>query len=182
MQDNLEQFIQQHRDAFDTEAPRAHVWDRVDEQINGKGNRSGFTVRRILSIAASIVFLLLAGGYIGMEYQKQREAVTTLVMPAELVEVEESYRSRINVQLARLSEYGYTATVEPDLEELEHFLVGLKQELEATPEAGREDVVQAIISNYKARLEILYTVLQKLKEESTNHKSKKSNHDESIDI
>ncbi len=178
MKDKLEQYIEQHRQAFDSASPRPALWEQIDEQVNGPHKVRRLSWRHIARIAAAVLLVLVVGAVIGNEWQKRQQGDT---LSKELTEIEAAYQNRIKVQMTRLSDSGYHEAVYADLKELETFVAELKTELHNTPESGREAVLTAIINNYRARLEILQMVLQKL-ESSQNQQSKNSKNDENIKL
>ena len=64
--DRLEQFIQENRKQFDAAVPNSAIWSKIAEQLPEEEAKV-FSIRRIVSIAASAVLLLGMGVLIGLQ-------------------------------------------------------------------------------------------------------------------
>ncbi|GGB21594.1 hypothetical protein [Puia dinghuensis] len=87
MNSRLEQFVQDHREEFDTEEPDKKIWEKIAQEVNpGKKKRPPLVVRldwRRFSAAAAVV-LLIAGSvwYFGTRTTTQPPMVKTQTSPA----------------------------------------------------------------------------------------------------
>lgn len=172
--DKLEKFILEHRNDFDDEIPRLHVWAGIERKLNS-GQRFRLRWIQRLSIAASVVVLLFSGVALGtwMTDAKNNTASLATVSP-EYAEMQRYFEDEINSKLTRLANYDQNSSVFQDIHDLDAMFRDLQRELQLTPPGNRGQVVQAMISNYKARIEILEQVLQKLQmlqPESINNQS-----------
>ena len=170
--DQLEQFIKNNREEFDCETPSMAVWHRLQQELDpeepGKPKAAIRPHRRVLqhwmSIAAMALFLVAAGAYFGATYFGS--GPTPIESMAEIApeygEMEQYYRQTVAEKRAKLVNYEPDAVVLYDLEQLDAVYEDLKQQIQHTPESAREQVVEAMIENYRARIGILEQVLKRL--------------------
>ncbi|MFN0035475.1 MAG: hypothetical protein ACKVUS_10415 [Saprospiraceae bacterium] len=179
---DLESFIQKNREAFDTELPQGQIW----ENISGSLPKPRAKVlpmdwqRPLMRIAASLM-LLVAGIGGGIWYERHGGATSGMAMSdvsGEYAELEQFYQRGILVKQEKLATFtgSQPAEVGEDLEHLDKIMEELRRELADVPPGNREQVVRAMIENYKAKSAILQRVLERL-EESKNEgdNSKQSN-------
>ena len=180
MKDRLENFISENREAFDDQVPDLKVWAAIDKELSDEEKPQAVIrpLRRFLSIAAAIAFLLTVGAAIGLQIGQQSS--TDPLASTEFQEAKQYYDTQIQEKRNVLASYSESSIVQEDLEQLESFLQELKSDLEVAPPENREQIINAMIQNYRTRLEILDRVLEKI--ESTNQKTLKSEKDETQSI
>lgn len=181
-QESLESFIRQNREAFDHALPEGQIWENISKSLpptKAIKVHIGWQ-RSILRIAASLT-LLVAGIGAGIWYERQGNNPPGMAMSdvsGEYKELEEYYQRDISVKREKLASFtgSQPAEVGEDLNQLDGIMEQLRQELADVPPGNREQVVRAMINNYKAKSAILQRVLERL-EESNNggDNSKKSN-------
>jgi hypothetical protein len=173
--DNIEKFITQNREAFDSEEPDMKVWAAIQ-----KGMKQGKSVRmvpmyRLWQVAASIILLLGTGiGWLIYENkQLQKNAALPLSVNAaftvtldqiapELAEAEDFYTRQIQLKSTELSRYdlkklGLAKDYETELKKLNEAYDELKNDFYKT---GSERVVEAMIQNLQYRMELLNKQLE----------------------
>ena len=185
MKDSLENFITQNRESFDREVPSLKVWAEIDKKMGTKSQETKpRSLWRHVWMAASILFLLTAGGLIGMQITKgisNDEMANKDILPKEYQEMESFYQGQVQEKVAQLANYNEDPSINEDLQQIDDFLMELKGELKNTPKGSEEQIVNALISNYKTKIAILERVLDRI--QSTNQETiKKSEENERIDI
>jgi hypothetical protein len=134
--------------------------------------------RSILRAAASIA-LLLTGVGLGLWYAHHDEkAIAGMAMSDvshEYAELEQYYQRDIAGKQVKLSSFSGSqpAEVHEDLDQLDDMMAELRQELANVPEGNKEQVVRAMIENYKAKTAILQRVLERLEQTKTTNSGKK---------
>lgn len=166
--DSLETFIRRNRPDFDAATPRDQAWEQISQNLpNSKAIRVHIGWQRsILRIAASLT-LLLAGVGAGIWYERQAGPSAGMAMSDisdEYKELEQFYQRDISVKREKLATFtgSQPAEVGEDLKQLDEIMGQLRQELANVPPGNREQVVRAMISNYKAKTAILQRVLERL--------------------
>ncbi len=165
---NLETFIQTNREAFDSELPRVQSWEKIAEALP---KPTAIVVhigwqRNLMRMAASLA-LLLAGIGGGIWYERHGNANAEMAMSdvsGEYKELEQYYKRDISTKREKLATFTGTQPEEvgEDLEHLDQVMEELRRELAEVPPGNREQVVRAMIENYKAKTAILQRVLERL--------------------
>jgi hypothetical protein len=183
MADPLERFIRENRDAFDSEIPDLRVWANITKETPAKAKIIGIGWQRNLLRAAASVALLVTGLGLGIWYARsgQPPAMAMSDVSNEYAELEQYFQSDIAGKQKKLATFtgSQSAEVHEDLEQLDGMMAELKLELANVPEGNREQVVRAMIENYKAKAAILERVLERL-EESIQTETKNSNSNNEI--
>lgn len=176
--DALELFIRENRNALDMEVPDLKVWANIAKETPAKAKVVGISWQRSLLRAAASVALLVTGLGLGIWYARSGEpqAMAMSDVSNEYAELEHYFQNDIAGKQQKLASFtgSQPAEVHEDLEQLDNVMTELKLELAGVPEGNREQVVRAMIENYKAKAAILERVLERL-EESTKTETINSN-------
>ncbi|MBV6441515.1 MAG: hypothetical protein DYG98_06245 [Haliscomenobacteraceae bacterium CHB4] len=183
MADPLERFIRENRESLDSEVPDLKVWANITKKTPGKAKTVGIGWQRTLLRAAASVALLVTGLGLGIWYARSTEppAMAMSEVSNEYAELEHYFKSDIADKQQKLASFtgSQPAEVYADLEQLDNMMAELRLELANVPEGNREQIVRAMIENYKAKAAILERVLERL-DEST--KTETINSDSSNEI
>ncbi len=175
--DPLERYIRNHREAFDTEVPDLKVWTNIAAEVPVKAKIVGINWQRSLLRAAASVALLVTGLGLGIWYARSAEtpAMAMSDVSNEYAELEQFFQRDISGKQQKLATFTGSQPVEvhEDLVQLDNVMAELRQELANVPAGNREQVVRAMIENYKAKTAILERVLERL--EPTKTETKNSN-------
>jgi hypothetical protein len=172
MKDRLEEYVRSHREEFDVFEPGESLWEGIEKKIeSGKKIHLGFYLIRAAGIAAIFLISLTIHRFFF------RTSDQALEIP-ELVEAEIYYSGLIDNKLEEvrplLSEYPeIESEIDTDLSELDSVYKSLKEDLKDN--VSNQEVVEAMLDNYRMRIEILEEMLQYL--ESKND-DKTSNYSE----
>jgi hypothetical protein len=178
--DKLEEHIRKDREDLDRYSPRKGIWRNIRKNLN-KGNSLS---RQWISIAALIVVIIgTAVVFFRPEYrwsssdkQKNNSDDLTRVAP-QLKETETYYNNLIN---SLYSEAKPMLTNNPeikkelnsDLSQLDSICTDLKKDLKDN--IANQDVVEALIRNYRIKIRLLEDMLIVLKESDANPEKTKS--------
>lgn len=180
----LECYITENRTAFDTASPSENLWKSIEESLPGKPKTIVVRMpwqRQLLRIAASLT-LLLAGIGIGTWYARSTaQGMDMADVSTEYREIEQYYQRDIAAKQQKLATFtgNRPAEINMDLKQLDQMMQELRKDLADVPPANREQVVRAMIENYKAKTAILERVLDKL---DTNSQPDKDNSDAGHEI
>ena len=181
--DMLEQFIRNNREALDSETPDLKVWSQVIKSIPFAPKRGLFVSWRqtLVRVAASLA-LLLAGVAGGIWYAQSDEPPTMAMseISNEYAELETYYKRDIASKRKKLASFtgSQPAEVYEDMDQLDDVMEELQHELAGVPSGNREQVVRAMIENYKAKAAILERVLERL--ESSKMETKNSDNNDAF--
>lgn len=178
MSDRLEEFVKQHREQFDLHEPDPSIWLRVNPANvkQEKGRRS----MRWLRVAAAIAVIFAgfsAGVYFLSGGRAQSEQYSSDLYQ-EMQETEAYYNHMVSQRYDELKPFlaenpAASEMLDSDLEELDEVFVELKEDLKDN--ASNPEVIEAMILNYRVKLEILEDLLNQLKEkENQDYESDES--------
>lgn len=186
MKDQLEDYIQDNREAFDDAVPSLKVWAAIDKELSAQTDTATkqpgrrINLWRIATIAASVVLLLGVGAILGRQLSSGNGIEKNLASDSEISrEVEDMksyYETQIENQEAKLVHYNERKNIAPDLEQIDEHLEELAEELKSVPAGSEEQVINAMINSYQAKAAILEKVLENL--ENKKGKIIKNNSDE----
>ena len=157
MKDQLEDFIRQHRDAFDDRQPSRKVWNGIEQSM--RFTRRSWTSPLVLWRAAAIVFMVLSG-YLLLSTEPDR-ADQSLALK-EFSDVEAFYFQQISNKVDMIREFqqnegmnGFTH----DFQQLEAMYLVLKEEMKVRPS---QKVKDALVLNLLVRIDLLNQQLHSL--------------------
>jgi hypothetical protein len=166
--DNIESFINENRAAFDRETPDLRIWEQLSKQKE-KAPALRISWPRQLVRSAAAIGLLIAGVGIGMWYsssqQKQLAGMRMSDVSPEYAELESHFERDIESKKASLAKFTSNVSsteVFNDLTQMDNIMEDLRRELADVPPGNREEVVRAMIENYKTKAKVLERVLKAL--------------------
>jgi hypothetical protein len=160
MEDHFKKFVDEHRVDFESSSQDfQEMWVQIQKGLKP-------TTKPIwpswIRVAAS--FLILAASTFGLLKYQQNSMI-----PLELREAEDHYFNIITAKMvvveAHHEEVG--ELIWQDLELLDYAYDDLKKDLKE--QAHSEHVVQAMIDNYRAKLEILDQILYEIENKQDDH-------------
>lgn len=171
----IEEYISQNRAEFDQDSPPPMIWMNIekhlDEQRKGAVVHQMYrhSIMRIMQIAAMFVVVLGVGLLIGLQLNKGNTYANPQLQ--EFVEAEKHYSKEVDKMWTVVKTSGVEEedSIQEDLNALDAIYNELKNELISNPKANTEHVVNAMIKNYRAKIDILETVLNKHNTEKTNN-------------
>ncbi|MFN0015868.1 MAG: hypothetical protein ACKVU2_15100 [Saprospiraceae bacterium] len=173
-QDPLETFIADNRAAFDSEIPSDRVWAALEQSVPAKTQKIvSVNWRSNLLRAAAAIILLIAGINIGIWYGASDAAQAGMSMSdvsTEYAELEQYYQRDISTKENKLTKFASYSdkNVLDDLRQMDGIMAELRGDLAIVPPGNREQVVRAMIENYKAKAAILERVLQHIEQQKPN--------------
>jgi hypothetical protein len=174
MEDRFEKFIRENREEFDFREPDPLVWNKIESGIRP---RHGIGWKTIISRAA-VVFLIFTasymvhelidnGGHILAGKRSQEKSAKKIIIP-ELQEAELYYSGLVSERLEEVKPIlascpGVEKELNSDMSELDSLYTALKADL--NDNIANQEVIEAIIENYRLRIAILEELLAELKPE-----------------
>lgn len=184
--DKLEQFILDNRNAFDDQVPSKGNWDKIAANIKTKRNIN-WTARLVRVAAAAVIFV---SAYIFIDYNfntgtgsqdvaglSEKEIYEKIPVLAEAKAYYSSQISLMENEVYRIAGDNSHIRDEINMEfdELDQVFEELKSDLKDN--AANEEVIEAMIQNYRIKLQILEEILNQLKnaddDNNQNHEDKK---------
>jgi hypothetical protein len=180
--DKMEEYIRKNREELDRLSPSPEVWRRIRKDLHP--TRS--TMVRWISVAAMIVVVLTVAAlfYVNPDGRKiassgDKHEIRLVNANPELKETEIYYNNLIN---SLYSEAVPLLTAHKDMEDellsdlsqLDSLCTDIKKDLR--DRVSNQEVIDALINNYRIRIQILEEMLVLLKE-NENNTEKKQNHE-----
>ena len=185
--DKLEKYILDHREQFDDQEPDPAIWEKVDTR---KSTVIRINWKDIAWKAAAVAVIFVASYYFHDYMSSRKQASQNLAgnnaeinspMLRQLLEAEAYYTSQINLrkeEVFRLTASDPDVRHEVDLEmvDLERVFQELKADLKDN--ADNEEVIEAMIQNYRMKLDILEEMLLRLKQ--SNDSQNEESHEDTL--
>ena len=180
--DKLEQFIRDHRDEFDNLEPNPALW----EKISPKQPKVFHINWKRVALQAAAVVVIFVSSYYFHDFMQNRKTGKNLASTEtttegkeqyiDLMEAEVYYTSMIDTKkdeifILAASNPQLRDEVNNELSELDEDFKKMKEDLRDN--ADNEEVIAAMIQNYRLKLRILEETLEQL-QQSNNEKSKKN--------
>jgi hypothetical protein len=122
-----------------------------------------FSRPTLMRVAASVAILLALGiGWVSHQMNKMSD---TVAQNSQLSQTEQYYDKIFQAKRVELKKYEQDDLYDPDLlvdiQELEHIYNDLRNDLKE--DANNEQVIEAMIRNYRIRIELLERMLEEIK-------------------
>lgn len=164
MPDNLKKYIVENRENVDQYPFDADSgWNEIKDRLRTRPSRMilinrvwAYSAIALLCLALATVLLAAGGRGAGQ-------------MPKEVLEVQSYYQTMIDVRMVQLQSRIEDEALLEDIEALDIAFTELKADLQ--DDAQNAEVVEAMIENYRLKLQILERVLKNLEEDDHEENS-----------
>lgn len=171
MDDNFKKFITEHREEFDFREPNPGIWKNIESDIRV---RRGISWRVILSRAAAVLLIFAASYGLnewihnlngkGIRGERSSKAKKENAIPG-LREAETYYTHLVKQKLDELEPIiancpSLQEELNFDMSELDSVYIELKADLKDN--MANQEVVEAIIDNYRLKISILEDLLTEM--------------------
>ncbi len=168
MKDRLEDFIRENRLEFDSIEPSEELWEGIENKLDkGRKISWNYLSGRVAVVAAIFIISFMAQRFFmnSLDYNE---------IP-EIVEAESYYSGLINTKLNEvkpmLVEFPeIEQELNADLSELDSVYTSLKDDLKDN--IANQEVIEAMIENYRLRIEILEEMMHFLNKDDEKHTNK----------
>ncbi len=167
MSDRLEDFVKQHREQFDQREPDPSIWLKINpaNQTVAKERKP----MQWLRVAAAVA-MIFAGSTAGIYFltgERVEADRHSSELYQEILETEQYYSQMVSDRYEELKPFLVSNSsakemLSTDMEELDEVYMELKEDLKDN--ASNPEVIEAMILNYRVKLEILEDLLIQLKE------------------
>jgi CHASE3 domain sensor protein len=173
--DKLEEHIRKNREAFDKYNPPASIWRRIKHELGIGKPMPG----KWLSLAAMIVIVLGTAIVLFKPQNRWANKVTdrTARTYPQLKETEIYYNNLVNSLYKEAvplltNNPDVKKELNTDLSQIDSICSDIKKDLKDN--ISNQEVVEALIQNYRTKISILQDMLSVLKENENNPEKKKS--------
>lgn len=163
---NLKKFVDANREAFEVYDYQPDEWKGIAQKLDEADKiprRSVIIPLRYVWRAAAMVIVVL-GAVLYMSWHNWKTQTQEMLMSTELQEAGDYYDQLIAVKVATISKLDRRASdaAFQNMAVLDQAFSELKRDLQ--DQADNEEVVRAMIDNYKIKLEILEQIIQQLED------------------
>jgi hypothetical protein len=172
----LESFLLNNKGNLDTATPSAMVWAKIEQNLPKKTVKTLFFAdygKVLMRIAAGLALLITCFGA-GMWYARngQGQEMAMSEISNEYAELEQFYQRDIAGKTQKLASFtNHHEVVVEDMAQMDKTMEELKKELANVPVNKREQIIQAMIENYKAKAKILEKVLEQIQTQQISEPS-----------
>ncbi|MEO9966179.1 MAG: hypothetical protein ABJF11_10345 [Reichenbachiella sp.] len=159
----LKNYVDVNRESFEVYEYAPEDWNAIAAKLDEtKSKHKSVNIPLKYIWRAAAVVLLAFGAVFYTSWINWRSQNLDMMMSNELREAEFYYNDLIAVKVAEIGRLDRSAEVEVfrNMEELDQAFLELKRDLEDN--ADNEEVLLAMMNNYKIKLEILEQILQQL--------------------
>ena len=175
--DKLEEHIRKNRENLDKYNPPAYIKRRIGNDLKMfVGTGRDLSLRKWISIAAMAVVVLGTSIVFLSRWRGSDERIISKINP-QLKETEIYYNNLVNSLYKEaapllIKNPDVSRELNSDLSHIDSIFVDLRKDLKDN--IANQDVVEALIQNYRIKIQILEDMLTVLKEENNNPEKKKS--------
>lgn len=173
--DRLEQFIAENRDQFDLYEPGEDNWDRIGNRVQKRSRKTDW--KTIIWRAAAIL-IIFAASFMLQEYLHRNDIISgrkdKKLQNVDIPELQDAQSYYTNLVDEKIKEIEPLIKNQPelgnelnnDLAQLDSIYTELQKDLKDN--IANDEVVEAMIQNYRLKLQILEDLLGFLQETSKN--------------
>ena len=165
--DDFEKHIRDNKALFDEhKADREKMWGAITKELGKSGPKMVPIWRSpLMKIAASIVLVMGIASILIFGFFEPSSEAETIYASKELLEIDMHYRNMVSYQVQLLQNSSKLS--DGDKKEFLSFMDELDEEyeqlrLEMNKNLDNELVLEAIISNYKKRIELIENLLKQI--------------------
>jgi len=156
-EDKLKDFISDNKEGFESEFPSDNLWQKIENELEGRKETKIISFQRFLPyVAAAAVVILGMFFFLNSDGEQiiadQTEDIQNNLV-ADFGEVEGYYMVQVNDRLKSLKSYDVDPELLEEVDDLKQEFEELKIEMGLGADPGM--VLEAMIENYRLRLEIL---------------------------
>lgn len=165
--DNFEKHVRENAAAFDEhKADRSKMWAKISEELDVEQPKViPLWKSSKLRIAATLLVLFGLAGFMGMQFFGTGASEETQYASKELLDIDMHYKGLVSYQVQLVKQNKNLS--EEDKTEFLSFMDELDVEyqqlrIEMSNNLDNEQVLEAIVSNYKQRIELIENLLKQI--------------------
>lgn len=168
-EDKLKKWIKAEQDELESELPREGLWAEIEGELHGKvsspkKNHTAWRVAASIAVLMTLVFFYQSKNAPISELAIESEDVEAqdgfTLLSVEMQEAQSFYATQVEDRMGRLAKYPVDADLKEEMDALTDEFKNLQTEMGQ----GLDDskVVEAMIDNYRLRLDLLEDLLKAL--------------------
>jgi len=171
--DNFEKHVRENASEFDEhKADRSKMWAKISQELKVEETKVvPLWKSPMVRMAATLLILLGLAGFIGLQILGSDASVETQYASKELLDIDMHYKGLVSYQVQLVQNNPNLS--EEDKTEFLSFMDELDTEyeqlrLEMRNNLDNERVLEAIVSNYKQRIELIEKLLKQINDSKLN--------------
>ncbi|MEM6892922.1 MAG: hypothetical protein AAF554_04470 [Bacteroidota bacterium] len=174
--DNLEEYIQKNRKAFDDQSlDKDKLWSSISQELQPEEKVIPLWRKPLVRVAASVTVLLALSLTAALWFFQPRLDTEAGFASQELMEIDMHYQQLVSHQVNLIQQHPRLTASDKEeflsfMDELDAEYDLLKKEMQNN--LDNERVLEAIVDNYKKRIELIENLLRQI------NASKNETHDE----
>lgn len=167
MEDKWKKMIDENRHAFEQEEPDFQTWENIQSKLNLQSPRM-VKLSTVIRYAVAAVMVLSAGAYFMMhgmksekviahQSEKNKTGFTLSSVSPEYAEMEHYYVMRINATMSTLQSFNPDPEILQAINDLDNERNELQNEM--GDQVNQTEIINAMIENYRLKLELLEQML-----------------------
>jgi len=175
----MDEFIRNNREAFDIHEAPDNLWAKIELRLQANKRRNSW---KLWLQRAAIFLAIFSLSFALSEYIHRKGPAKNIVarvneqaaVPEELKETQAYYETRIHTRLKEMkpmfaSYPGMEEEIHKDFSRLDSICADLKKDLKDN--ISNQQVLEAMIENYRSKLNILESLLEDLKHKNSGHEN-----------
>jgi hypothetical protein len=178
--ENLEEYIRRNREELDKYEPPSGVWKGIGKRLNGKKSPiyRWISIAAMITVIAGTAVVLYRSGLKPSELNNNNTLNPATTRASSQLKETEIYYNNLANSLFReatpmLAKYPEVEKeLFTDISHLDSICLEIRKDLKDN--VANEDVIEAMIQNYRIKIRLLEDMLTVLKEEDNNKEKNKS--------
>jgi hypothetical protein len=170
--DNLEEYIRKYREEMDRYRPSSGNWRRIRKKIKTGRNSGWISIAAMVAVILGTAVVFLRPGYKSSQGTIGESSDQTMVKGSSLLKETEIYYNNLanslyieaTPMLTRNPEIEKELVI--DISQIDSICSEIKKDLKDN--VANQDVVEALIQNYRIKIKLLEDMLTILKENEEN--------------
>ncbi len=175
--DNLEEYIMKHREELDRRNPSSGVWRKIRKELKTGRIPGWISIAAMIAVVLGTALLFLKPAYRAERSGDPNSFQALMKNNTQLRETEIYYNNlantiygEVNPMLAKNPEI--RKELFSDISQIDSICSEIKKDLKDN--VDNQDVIEALIQNYRIKISMLEDMLKMLKENDGNADKKKS--------
>jgi len=173
MKDNLERYIIENRESFNDAEPNPFLWLEIEKKIPTKEPAKIISFVKYFAVAASVVILLGLGVLIGLNVNSNDDnsLLASNEIYREYQEAEHYFQKEVSNKMNQLQGHEMEEDVQDDLNQLDAVYNEMKVELMNSTQKDNSVIINAMIDNYRIKIDMLEKILLNLNDKKTQNET-----------
>ena len=160
--DWLEVYVEDHRAEWDEHKAPERIWNGLEHKLDKRKKKGKLITLTVWKMAAVFLGVLMGGAMLGKYYFSNTTTGLDPAYATEMRMVEDHYSKEVGLKMDEARHHNLLdKDVKADLGQLDKVYMELKSEMLRKKDIKNEELMREMINNYRIRLSLLETLLEK---------------------